>query len=147
MQEMIEKGEVVDVKGDTAFVKFRRSAACGRCRACGMLSNQNDIVVEMQNELQAVTGDFVSVQITMKKALRASIIAYVFPLIMLFLGIFAGWLLSGVLGLFTNTDVTMALCAIIFVILSFLLLKIAYPLYNKTVSNVYTMVSKKQRNG
>jgi sigma-E factor negative regulatory protein RseC len=97
----------------------------------------------MQNELQAVTGDFVSVQITMKKALRASAIAYVFPLIMLFLGIFAGWLLSGVLGLFTNADVTMALCAIIFVILSFLLLKIAYPLYNKTVSNVYTMVSKK----
>lgn len=140
---MVENGEVVEIRGDTAFVKFRRSAACGRCRACGMLSNQNEIVVEMPNDLDAATGDFVSVQIKMKKALKASVIAYVFPLIMLFLGVFAGWLLSDVLGLFENADITMALCAIIFVILSFLLLKTAYPLYNKTVSSVYTMVSRK----
>lgn len=140
---MTEYGEVVDIRGNTAFVKFKRSAACGRCGACGILSNQNDIVVEMPNELQAQVGELVSVQIKMRKALKASAIAYVFPLIMLFAGVFAGWLLSDVWGVFENADVTMALCAIVFVILSFLLLKIAYPLYNKTVSNVYTMISKK----
>lgn len=140
---MTEYGEVVDIKGDIAFVRFHRTSACGRCRACGMLSTQNEIVVEMPNSQNADIGDHVSVQITMRKALKASVIAYVFPLIMLFLGIFAGWLLSDVWGVFKNADLTMALCAIIFVILSFLLLKIAYPLYNKTVSNVYTMVGRK----
>lgn len=141
---MTEYGEVVDIKGGTAYVKFHRTSACGRCGACGLLSTQNEIVVEMTNDLNAVVGDRVSVQITMKKALKASAIAYIVPLVMLILGVVFGWLLSGVWGLFANTDITMAVCGIIFVILSFLLLKLAYPLYNKTVTDVYQMVGKRE---
>ena len=139
---MTEYGKIVNIKEDTAFVKFQRTSACGSCKACGMLSGQNEIVVEVQNTLDAKTGDYVAVKIKMQKAIKASSIAYVFPLLMLILGVFVGWLLSEKLGMFANSDMTMALCAIIFVILSFLLLKIAFPIYNKTVSNVYTMVSK-----
>lgn len=141
---MTEYGEVVDIKDGVAFVKFHRTSACGKCGACGLLSNQNEIVVEMANELNASVGEYVSVQITMKKALKASAIAYIVPLIMLILGVAFGWLLSAVWGVFANTDVTMAICGIIFVILSFLLLKLAYPLYNKTVTNVYQMVDKRE---
>jgi sigma-E factor negative regulatory protein RseC len=141
---MTEYGEVVDIKGNTAYVKFHRTSACGKCGACGLLSNQNEIVVEMENELNVSAGDYVSVEITMKKALKASAIAYIVPLVMLILGVVFGWLLSGVWGVFPNTDVTMAICGIIFAILSFLLLKVAYPLYNKTVTNVYRMVDRKQ---
>ncbi len=141
---MTEYGEVVDIKGNTAYVKFHRTSACGKCGACGLLSTQNEIVVEMENKLNVAAGDYVSVEIAMKKALKASAIAYVVPLIMLILGVAFGWLLSGVWGVFRNTDVTMALCGIIFAILSFLLLKAAYPLYNKTVTNVYRMVDRKE---
>ncbi len=141
---MTEYGEVVDIKGNTAYVKFHRTSACGKCGACGLLSTQNEIVVEMENKLNVAAGDYVSVEIAMKKALKASAIAYVVPLIMLILGVAFGWLLSGVWGVFQNTDVTMALCGIIFAILSFLLLKAAYPLYNKTVTNVYRMVDRKE---
>ncbi len=140
---MTEYGEVVRIDGGTAFVKFCRSSACGKCKACGMLSGQNEIVVEVPNTQNAGVGDFVSVQITTRKAMKASAIAYVFPLIMLILGFGLGWLLSNVWHIFENTDTLMAICAIIFVLLSFLLLKIASPLYNKTVANVYTMISKK----
>ena len=140
---MTEYGEVVDIKGNTAYVKFCRSAACGRCGACGMLSNQNEIVIEIPNDLNAEIGNYVSVQIKVQKALRASAIAYIFPLIMLIFGVFVGWLLSDVWGIFSNPDIVMAVCGIIFAILSFLLLKMASPLYNKTVSNVYKMVDKK----
>ena len=140
---MTEYGEVIDIKGNTAYVIFRRSSACGNCKACGMLANQNEIVVEMQNELDAAIGDLVAVSITVQKALKASALAYIFPLLMLFLGVLLGWLLTDIWDIFQNTNVTMAVCSIIFVILSFLLLKTASPLYNKTVSNVYRMVSKK----
>lgn len=146
MDSMTEYGTVVDIKGDTAHVKFVRSSACGRCQACGMLQNQNEIVVQVKNELDAQVGESVAVSIRMGKAMRASAIAYVFPLLMLILGVFVGWLLADVWHVFENADVTMALCALIFAALSFFLLKIAAPLYNKSVGNVYRMVEKKHTN-
>ncbi len=141
---MTEFGEVVDIKENTAYVRFIRSSACGRCKACGMLANQNEIVVEVPNDLDASLGDRVAVSITVQKAVKASVLAYIFPLFMLLLGVLLGWISTNVWGIFQNTDVTMAVFAIIFVILSFLLLKLAAPLYNKTVNNVYRMVNKKE---
>lgn len=140
---MTEYGQVVDIKEKVAFVKFIRTSACGKCKACGMLAGQNEIVVQVPNEQDANIGDYVAVSIKMKKAIKASLIAYVFPLIMLLVGALFGWLLSDVWSVFANVDITMALCALIFAVISFFLLKIAAPLYNKTVRNVYTMVSKK----
>ena len=133
----------MDIKGDVAHVKFMRTSACGKCHACGMLSTQNEIVVQVKNEYDAVVGDKVAVSIRMKKAMGASVLAYVFPLIMLILGVFLGWLLTDVWHVFQNADTTMALCGIIFAVLSFFLLKMAAPLYNKSVGNVYRMLDKK----
>jgi len=141
---MTEYGQVVDIKNSVAFVKFRRTSACGKCQACGMLSGQNEIVVEVPNTKGAACGDLVAVSIKMQKAIKASVIAYAFPLLMLVLGVVFGWLLSDVWHIFNNSDTVMAICAIIFVLLSFLLLKIAAPLYNKTVKNVYTMIGIKE---
>ena len=140
---MNEYGQVVKTEGDKALVLFKRTSACGKCRACGMLSNQTEITVEVPNDLGARTGQLVEVNIVMKKAIRASAIAYVFPLFMLVLGAVLGWLLTEVWAVFENTDITMALCALIFTALSFLLLKFASPLYNNTVKRVYTMVGVK----
>lgn len=142
---MTEYGEVVRIDGAAAYVKFCRTSACGKCKACGMLSGQNEIVVEVANTQDARVGDLVCVKITTGKAVKASALAYVFPLIMLILGVLLGWLLSEVWHIFENMDTVMAICAIIFVLLSFLLLKIASPLYNKTVKNVYTMLTKKDK--
>ncbi len=143
MDSLTEYGQVVDIKGDVAHVKFMRTSACGKCHACGMLSTQNEIVVQVKNEYDAVVGDKVAVSIRMKKAMGASVLAYVFPLIMLIFGVFLGWLLTDVWHVFQNADTTMALCGIIFAVLSFFLLKMAAPLYNKSVGNVYRMLDKK----
>ena len=143
MENLTEYGEVTEIKGSVAHVKFMRTSACGRCHACGMLSNQNEITVQVENELNAAVGDKVAVSIRIKRALGASAIAYVFPLIMLVLGVLMGWLLSDVWGVFANTDMTMALCGVGLAVLSFVLLKIAAPLYNKKVTNVYKMVDKR----
>ncbi len=143
MDNLTEYGQVVEIKDGVAHVKFMRTSACGKCHACGMLSTQNEIVVQVNNEYDAAVGDLVAVSIRMKKAMRASVLAYVFPLVMLILGVFFGWLLSAQWQVFANTDTAMALCAIIFAVLSFFLLKLAAPLYNKSVGNVYRMVGKK----
>lgn len=140
---MNEFGYVVKTDENNASVLFKRSSACGKCQACGMLSNQTEIIVEVPNELGARVGQLVEVNIVMKKAIKASAIAYVFPLFMLILGAVLGWLLTDIWGVFKTRDVTMALCALIFAALSFLLLKLAAPLYNKTVKRVYTMVGIK----
>ena len=138
-----EYGEVVDVNKGVAHVKFMRTSACGRCQACGMLSSQNEIVVQVDNELNVSVGDRVAVSIGIRKALGASALAYVFPLFMLVLGVLLGWLLSSVWGVFKSPDLTMALFGLGFVLLSFVLLKFAAPLYNKKVTNVYRMVDKR----
>lgn len=145
MSDMTEYGEVVKIREKTAFVKFKRSSACGRCRACGMLSNQNEIVVQMDNTLNAVAGDLVAVSIGMKKAMRASLLAYVFPLMMLVLGVFVGWLIADAWPIFENVDVMMAICGLVFVVGAFVLLKIAAPSYNKSVSSVYRMMHIKKK--
>ena len=131
MDTMKEYGRVVETKGDVAMVKFIRTSACGRCHACGMLSTQSEIVVAVPNTLGAKPGDRVAVNIRMQKALGASALAYVFPLFMLILGAFFGWLLAGVWHVFEGVDVTMALCAVIFAILAFPLLRLARPLYSR----------------
>lgn len=143
MEDLTEYGQIINIKDGVAYVKFMRTSACGKCHACGMLSTQNEIVVQVNNEFDAAVGDLVAVSIRMKKAMRASVLAYVFPLIMLILGVLVGWLLTNVWHVFQNADTTMALCAVIFSILSFFLLKLAAPLYNKSVGNVYRMVGKK----
>lgn len=143
MNNLEEYGEVVGVIGGVAHVRFTRTSACGRCHACGMLASQNEIVVQVDNSLDAAVGDHVAVSIRIRKALGASAIAYVFPLAMLILGVLFGWLMSSVWGVFANTDMSMALFGLGFVLLSFILLKIAAPLYNKKVSNVYRMVDKR----
>ncbi len=142
---MNEYGRVVKIEGRNAFVQFRRTSACGKCRACGMMAGQNEIIVEVPNEINAKVGQLVEVNIVMKKAIGASAIAYMFPLIMLALGVVLGWLLTDIWGVFTNRDVTMAISALIFAALSFLLLKLASPLYNKTVNRVYSMIGVKDK--
>lgn len=144
METMKEYGRVVAIEGRDAMIKFVRTSACGRCHACGMLSAQNEIVVSVPNTMGAEAGDRVAIDIRMKKALGASAIAYVFPLVMLILGAFVGWLLSGVWHVFKSADVTMALCALIFAALAFPLMKLASPLYNRQVTNVYTMIEVKK---
>lgn len=135
---MNESGLVTRIEGDTAFVKFERTSACAKCGACGMLSGQNDITVSMVNLLHAKAGDRVQVQFTTKNALQSSAIAYIFPLIMLFVGVGLGYVIPQ--DIFAVPDVLAALLGIIFAAAAFLILKLLNPYFKKKFSNVYTMI-------
>ena len=50
---MIEPGIVTKIEGQTAYVLFKRTSACGSCKACGMLKDMSEIIVDVPNSLGA----------------------------------------------------------------------------------------------
>ncbi|MEG2881652.1 MAG: SoxR reducing system RseC family protein [Christensenella sp.] len=135
---MKEAGLVVKVDDDRAYVLFERTSACSKCGACGMLSGQKDITVTMKNTLDVKPEDRVEVQFTSKNALSSSAIAYIFPLLMLFLGVFAGYVIPQ--NVFPVKDVLAAILGIVFTAISFVILKLLNPYFKKKFADVYTMV-------
>ncbi len=134
---MKEAGLVTRIDGDTAYVLFERTSACAKCGACGMISGQNDITVPMKNALNAQPNDRVEVQFTTKNALQSSAIAYIFPLIMLFLGVWLGYVIPQ--DIFDVQDALAAILGLVFAAAAFLVLKLLNPYFKKKFSNVYTM--------
>lgn len=134
---MKESGLVTKTEGDTAYVLFERTSACSKCGACGMIAGQNDITVAMKNTLDARPDDRVEVQFTTKNALQSSAIAYLFPLLMLFLGVWLGYVIPQ--DIFPVPDPLAAILGIVFAAAAFLVLKLLNPYFKKKFSNVYTM--------
>lgn len=134
---MKESGLVTKTEGDTAYVLFERTSACSKCGACGMIAGQNDITVTMKNTLDARPDDRVEVQFTTKNALQSSAIAYLFPLLMLFLGVWLGYVIPQ--DIFPVPDPLAAILGIVFAAAAFLVLKLLNPYFKKKFSNVYTM--------
>jgi sigma-E factor negative regulatory protein RseC len=94
---MKQTGIVVGLEGDKAKIKMQRHTACGDCGACQVSEKQLKITLEAENTVGAKTGDFVEVDMETLDFLSAVILVYLFPLISLIVGIFAGY--YGVLAL------------------------------------------------
>ncbi|MDL2237261.1 SoxR reducing system RseC family protein [Christensenellaceae bacterium OttesenSCG-928-K19] len=135
---MKETGKVVEIKGDTAYLLFNRTSMCAKCGACGMVAGQNEITVPTENTLHAKLGDRVELEFTSKNALTSSMIAYLFPLAMLILGVWIGY--SVPQTVFEVQDVLAAILGIVFAAVSFVVLRLLNPVFKKKFSNVYTMV-------
>jgi sigma-E factor negative regulatory protein RseC len=131
-------GEVVDVKGGVAYLLFHRTSMCAKCGACGMIAGRNDITVTAKNTLHARVGDRVEVEFTAKNALQSSLIAYIFPLIMLFVGMWIGY--SVPQTFFEAQDAAAAVMGIVFAAAAFVVLKLLDPVLRKKFSNVYSMI-------
>ncbi|MEF9864183.1 MAG: SoxR reducing system RseC family protein [Christensenellaceae bacterium] len=135
---MKECGTITKIEGDTAYVLFLRTSACAKCGACGMLAANNNITVTMQNKLHAKIDDKVEVEFTAKNALSSSAIAYIFPLIMMFVGVWLGYVIPQTV--FPVKDVFAAILGIVFAAIAFLVLKLLNPFFKKKFANVYTMM-------
>lgn len=134
---MKENGRVVSLEGEDAMVCFRRTSMCARCGACGMGSTQNDITVSVPNALGAEIGDEVQVQFTSRNALASSALGYMFPLLMLFVGMWVGYQLPPAGNLVP--DLMAAITALLFAAMAFVILKLLDPWLRRRFSNVYTM--------
>jgi sigma-E factor negative regulatory protein RseC len=88
-----ETGTVISVSGDDAWVQTVRESACQSCKArhgCGQkalagLSSGQSRQIRVANTLQARPGDQVTVAIEESALLKASLLVYALPLLLMVL--------------------------------------------------------------
>ena len=137
---MRELGEVVAIEDGIAKVKFKRSSACGHCGACGILKDMSEIVIEVKNSLGASVGERVEVEFEESNSLKSAALAYLFPLIMLIMGVVLGYVIgsSGLLPI--PTEIFAAILGIVFVIITWFILRLIDKKLKKRVASIYKMV-------
>ena len=137
---MNEFGQVVKINGNIASVKFIRSSACGKCTACGMSANQQEIMINVINTNSASIGQMVNVKIDSKKALFSSAVAYVFPLIMLVAGVGLGYILAGKDIIMSDADMLGAILGLGFTGGAFLIIELLEKFFKKKIVATYKMI-------
>lgn len=86
---MEREGEVIAVQGDNLVVQFCRPTDCEKCHACMGGASQRQLMVKGS----ARVGDRAVVEMPTQKIVKASAMAYLFPLLGLMAGLFLGsWL-------------------------------------------------------
>ncbi len=93
-----ETGRVIGVAGDLAEVETRRQGACGSCSANGACGTsllarylgRKPLLLKAQNRAGASPGDLVVVGVPEDGLMRASLAAYLVPLLGLIVGGMAG---------------------------------------------------------
>ncbi len=98
---MLRTGKVVAAEGGELEVCFERPEACAHCGACG--GQKEETLVKIPGDVPV--GRWIDVDMPEKQVLKASILAYVLPLILLLAGLALGsalfeqealWALTGI---------------------------------------------------
>jgi len=82
-------GLVTAVKNGTAQIHFLRGSACAHCGAC-LTVGESEMEVTLPNTLGAKQGDRVVVELSPKRVMQASLLAYAVPLLLLIGGVLVG---------------------------------------------------------
>jgi len=86
---MRESGVIVSSKNNIVTVQMAMGEKCEGCNAC-MLAGPKLMQVEAQNDLNAHTGDMVDVEVSSGHLLWHTLLVFIFPVIMMFVGYFLG---------------------------------------------------------
>lgn len=113
---MVRTGEVVEKTGDILSVVFERPEACTHCNGC---IKKNCTRVDIPG--MADVGDTVEVEMPDKNVVGASAVAYIVPLALLIVGLFAGYALHGPLSITMDGNLFCALCGVVGLALGFLI--------------------------
>jgi len=144
MNKAVEKGKVVRVEGDMAYVLFKRSSACGKCQACGMLKDMSEITIPVKNIIDAEEGDIVTMEMPGKTIVKGSLAAYIFPLIMLIAGALLGYYIFGdIIGL--SRDLSAAIFGLGLTVIAFIVLRILEPVFAKKLDK-FKLTGKEKEN-
>ena len=123
---MKEIGTVVRIDQNKALVLFERSSACQSCGRCQRAEGAH-MQVWLPNTKQAEVVDKVCVELGARGMLRATWLAYIFPLVMLFAGVAAGYFLAPE----NSRDIIAAFAGLAGAGLAYILLKINNKRFEK----------------
>lgn len=126
---MIEElGIVVELKSkEIAVVLCKRNSACDHCPssgACQVGDDSESMLVESFNDIGADIGDQVKVATSTKHFLQSSFMLYIVPIIGLLIGALIGQAVGEKFELGMDPSLFSALLAVIFLVASFLGIKI-----------------------
>ena len=107
-------GLVTSVSDGTAQIRFLRGSACAHCGAC-LTVGDSEREISLPNTLGAKEGDRVAVDLSPKRVVQASLIAYAVPLVLLIAGVIIGSRFADWMGLALG----LVACGISYLILRF----------------------------
>ena len=107
-------GLVTSVTDGTAQIRFLRGSACAHCGAC-LTVGDSEMEISLPNTLGAKEGDRVAVDLSPKRVMQASLIAYAVPLVLLIAGVIIGSRFADWMGLALG----LVACGISYLILRF----------------------------
>lgn len=120
-------GQVISNNESNAKVQVWRASACGeKCGSCSGGCSTTSMYIEAKNMVSARPGQMVKVEMETKKVLKASASIYIFPLVMLILGIFMGYEIFSKISLRTSPDIFAFFIGLLFMAASFFIVKIIY---------------------
>jgi positive regulator of sigma E activity len=108
---MIECGEVVGVGPGSVDVRVSRTDACASCSHCTKVDKDGMVITDVRNDMDAVEGDQVEVEIPPGTDIRAGVYAYILPVVALLLGYLVGFTIGKLAG--WDADLTGAVLAIL----------------------------------
>ncbi len=118
---MKKKAVVLEKNGDITKISILRHSACSKCGACS--GNGKEIFMIMEKSPLS-PGDIVEVEISGGFLILSSIVVYVFPLIVLFLGYIIGVSLARFFNLTEYSETFGIVSSLLFFGTSFLLLRV-----------------------
>lgn len=122
---MIEIAKVVSVNKNIAKVFIMNEASCGTgCASCKGCSVVTPTHVEVENKIGAKIGQKVKIERNSSAYLKSMGIVFVLPVIMMFIGVGLGYWLLDILALNVSKDFFGVTFGILFLIISFLLIRI-----------------------
>lgn len=122
---MNQQGFIIDiVDSRTAKMIMQRHSACASCGKCSKLSSEcQDLVVEVDNSIGAKKGDHVEVSMESVRVLKATLLAYLVPLVFLLVGTILTYYILELIKFSGPTEVISGVAGLICTFISYLLLR------------------------
>ena len=116
-------GFVKSIDGNIAIIEIIRSGACGdRCSSCKGGCETRAMHVRVRNNLNVSVGQLVKLRSENKKMIKAVVLVYIMPLVVMVLGIVLGIVGSEYLGYSDMKDIIAVGVGILSLLLSYLIL-------------------------
>ncbi len=122
---VVEQGIVKEIEHNMAIVKVERSSACEHCSArgtCGIdLGANKDILIEVENRLNAKVGDKVELSMPSGSLVKIALMVYMLPIFSLIFGAYEGGDIASKIGI--SSSVGSIIGALVLLIISFFVLR------------------------
>ena len=138
---MVERGTVVGINGGDVDVMFKRTSACGKCCACGMMVGSDEMTIPLKNTIGATMGDKVIVEFSGKKSLKSSVIVYVFPLVFFVVGILLGYSFGNVVFPNILLEYAAMILGLVLMGVVFLIIRLLEPKFKREIDPTFKLVS------